>query len=78
MDSFALGLEIADRIIQDGKVDNFIKQRYSSFDSGSGKDYEDGKLDLVALSKLGEKAVCKKTSGKQEYLKNLINSYMFK
>ncbi len=78
MDSFALGLEIADRIIQDGKVDNFVKQRYSSFDSGSGKDYEDGKLDLVALSKLGEKAVCKKTSGKQEYLKNLINSYMFK
>lgn len=77
MDSFALGLEIADKIIKDGKIDNFVKERYSSFDSGKGKDFEDGKLDLTSLAKLGESAKCKKTSGKQEYLKNLFNSYMF-
>ncbi len=77
MDSFALGLEIADKIIKEGKFDNFVKERYSSFDSGKGKEFEEGKLDLVSLAQLGETAECKKTSGKQEYLKNLFNSYMF-
>jgi xylose isomerase len=77
MDSFALGLEIADKIIKDGKFDSFVKERYSSFDSGKGKEFEEGKLDLVSLAQLGETAECKKTSGKQEYLKNLLNSYMF-
>ncbi len=78
MDSFALGLEIADKISKDGKIDDFIKTRYSTFDSGNGKAFEDGKFDLSELAKLGEKVKCKKISGKQEYLKNLINSYMFK
>jgi xylose isomerase len=77
MDSFALGLEIADKIIKDGKFDSFVKERYSSFDSGKGKEFEEGKLDLVSLAQLGETAECQKTSGKQEYLKNLLNSYMF-
>lgn len=77
MDSFALGLEIADKIIKDGKIDKFVNNRYSSFDNGNGKAFEEGKLDLLSLAKLGEKAECKKTSGKQEYLKNLVNSYMF-
>ncbi len=77
MDSFALGLELADKIIKDGKIDEFVKQRYSSFDLGKGQDFEKGLLDLNQLAKLGETAVCKKTSGKQEYLKNLFNSYLF-
>ena len=31
MDAFALGLELADRIISDGKLDGLLKKRYASF-----------------------------------------------
>ena len=77
MDSFALGLEIADKMISDGKFDSFIKNRYSSFDSGMGKKFENGELDLSALAEYGKTAKPVLTSGKQEYLNNLLNSYMF-
>ena len=77
MDSFALGLELADKIAKDGKIDEFVKNRYSSFDSGNGKAFEDGEFKLEDLAKMGKTAECKKISGKQEYLKNLFNSYLF-
>ncbi len=77
MDSFALGLELADKIAKDGKIDEFVKNRYASYDFGNGKAFEEGKLTLEDLAKMGETAECKKISGKQEYLKNLLNSYLF-
>ncbi|MGE4584352.1 MAG: xylose isomerase [Sphaerochaeta sp.] len=77
MDSFALGLEIAQRIIDDGILDGFVKERYSSFDQGEGKLFEDGKLTLAQLSEIGRSVQIKKHSGKQEYLNNLLNSYLF-
>lgn len=77
MDTFALGLEVANKIIEDGKFDSFVANRYSSFDSGDGKKFEDGKFDLESLAKLGTKE-CKLVSGKQEYLESLLNLYMFK
>ncbi len=76
MDSFALGLEIADKIIRDGKMDQFVSDRYSSFDSGNGKMFEEGKMDLESLAKLGNKDL-KLVSGRQEYLEALLNRYMF-
>ncbi len=78
MDAFALGLETADRIIQDGKLDDFKAKRYASFDSGDGKAFEKGKLTLEALADIGRKATMKKISGKQEMLNNLINQYLFR
>lgn len=77
MDTFALGLEVANRIIEDGKFDNFVANRYSSFDCGNGKLFEDGKMDLESLARLGTKEI-KPQSGKQEYLESLMNLYMFK
>ncbi|MCK9191503.1 MAG: xylose isomerase [Sphaerochaetaceae bacterium] len=77
MDSFALGLEIANRIIEDGKFDSFIADRYSSFDSGNGQLFEAGKMDLETLAALGNKDI-KLVSGKQEYLESLFNMYMFR
>jgi len=54
-----------------------VSDRYASFDSGKGKDFEDGKLTLEDLRAYaaanGEPAV---SSGKQEYLENLINRYI--
>jgi xylose isomerase len=77
MDSFALGLEIANKIIEEGKFDSFVANRYASFDSGNGQKFEKGQLDLSSLANLGRTAQIVQQSGKQEYLNNLLNSYLF-
>ena len=74
MDAFAKGLEVAHALLNDSPWEAWRKERYASFDSGAGKDFEEGKLtlqDLVALAaKNGEP---KQTSGKQERFENLLN-----
>ncbi len=77
MDSFALGLEIAQKIIDDGVLAGFVKDRYSSFDQGDGKRFEQGEMDFAHLAALGRTVQVEKRSGKQEYLQNLLNSYLF-
>jgi xylose isomerase len=78
MDAFAKALLIAQKII-DGKVlDNFISERYSSYDSGVGAQIMNGESDFESLEKwVIEKGEPKLKSGRQEYLENVINSYMF-
>lgn len=76
-DTFALGLELADRIISDGKIDALVSKRYSSFDSGAGADFEKGELTLEQLAGIGKTAPQVKTSGKQEYIQSLVNQYFF-
>jgi xylose isomerase len=78
MDTFARGLKIAAAIRKDGRLNDFVKQRYSSWDSGIGAKIEKGNVsfkDLEAYAlKLGE--VTTNTSGRQEYLENLINEFI--
>ena len=79
MDAFAAGLEIAQRIIDDGKLPAFVKKRYASFNSGDGAKFEKGELDFAQLAKTGTEAGYGKaglSSGKQEYLENLLNGYL--
>jgi xylose isomerase len=78
MDTYALAFKIARKIISDGQLGGFVADRYSSFDEGFGKDIEKGKvgfreLEKLVLGKLGEP---KLTSGRQEYLENLVNKYI--
>jgi xylose isomerase len=77
MDCFARALLAAQAILDDGEYNRIRKSRYSSFDSGNGKQFEQGKLKLDALRTLalknGEPA---KISGRQEYLENLINKFI--
>ncbi len=77
MDAFALGLETADKILQDGKLDAFKANRYASFDAGEGKKFEQGKMSMETLADLGRRADPKDISGKQEMLNNLVNQYLF-
>ncbi len=79
MDAFALGLRLADKLIRDGRIDNFVAERYSSYSSGIGKKIVDGtatmaELETYALS-LGD--VSTNTSGRQEYLEHVMNEVMF-
>lgn len=80
MDAFALGLKIADKIISDGRIDEFVKNRYASFGEGIGKDVVDGKATLESLSDyaLSLNVVEEKSSGRQEYLEAIINDLMFR
>jgi len=77
MDSFARGLKIAAAIREDGRLDNFVKERYSSFDGDLGKKIESGQcsfeeIEQIALSN-GEPSIA---SGRQEMLENLINEFL--
>ena len=78
MDAFARGLKIAAAIRQDGRLAEFVKQRYASWDSGIGAQIEKGKANLSDLanyiSKKGEATA--NQSGRQEFLENLINEFI--
>ena len=78
MDAYALAFKLARRILADGKFTRFLKDRYASYDTGFGRDIEKRRmgfrdLNKLVLNKLGEP---KPRSGKQEYLENLLNSYL--
>jgi xylose isomerase len=78
MDAFARGLKIAAAIRKDGRLAEFVRQRYSSWDSGIGAKIEKGKTNLQELEaymlKKGEASP--NTSGRQEFLENLINEFI--
>jgi len=77
IDAFARGLKIAAAIRADGRLSDFVKQRYSSWDHGIGADIESGKADFASLESYmlekGEAAA--NSSGRQEMLENLINQF---
>ena len=77
MDAFARALITADNILNKSDYKKLRKERYASFDSGKGKEFEEGKLSLEDLRNLaaanGEPQV---RSGKQEYFENIINRFI--
>lgn len=76
-DTFARALLIADKIITSSPYEKLRKERYSSFDSGKGKDFESGKLNLEDLYELAqENGELKLKSGKQELFENILNQYI--
>lgn len=80
MDTFALGLIKAAEIIEDGRIDGFIKERYASFESGIGKKIVDGETTLCELAEIAENMGAPELplSGRQEYLQSIVNEIMFK
>lgn len=77
MDAFARGLKIAHAILEDGRLNEFVRDRYSSFDSGIGKDIEAGNVSLQQLAEYAESIADPQIpSGRQERLENLINDYL--
>ena len=76
-DTFARALITADAIISNSQYDALRAKRYSSFDSGKGKDFENGKLELSDLYKIAqENGELELQSGKQELFENIINQYI--
>tara|TARA_B110000971_G_scaffold38262_1_gene37011 strand:- start:5593 stop:6918 length:1326 start_codon:yes stop_codon:yes gene_type:complete len=76
-DTFARALLTADKIMRSSSYNSLREQRYRSFDSGKGKDFEAGKLDLNDLYKIAmENGELTLQSGKQELFENIINQYI--
>jgi xylose isomerase len=76
-DTFARALLTADKIITSSAYEKLREARYSSFDSGKGKDFENGKLNLQDLYKIAqENGELQLKSGKQELFENIINQYI--
>jgi len=77
MDTFARALTVADRILRESPYLKLKNERYSSFNSGKGAEFEKGKLSLTDLADIAAKAgEPEKISGKQEMMEQLINNYI--
>ena len=76
MDAMARALENAAEILENSELPKMLKERYASFDSGKGKEFEEGKLsleDLVAYAK--EHGEPTQISGKQELYETIVALY---
>ncbi len=77
MDTFARGLKVAAKLIEDRVFENFKEQRYASYREGIGKDIVDGKVGFAELEAYAlEHGVTKNTSGRQEMLEMILNQYI--
>ncbi len=80
MDTFALGLMNAAKIIEDGRIDEFVTNKYSSFrntEIGSKILSGDATLEELAAYAADKKNVETPISGKQERLEGIINNILF-
>jgi xylose isomerase len=76
MDMIARAFIIAGEILEKSDYGKMRRERYASFDSGKGKDFEEGKLTLEALRQLAlESGEPKQLSGKQELYERILASY---
>ena len=77
MDVMARALESAAAILNESPYGKMFKERYASFDSGKGKEFDEGKMtleDLVAYAKANGEP--KQLSGKQELYEAIVNMYI--
>lgn len=78
MDSFALGLRMAEKLIRDGRLEGFVKARYTSYQLGIGRKIVDGTTnfdELYAYALTHESIQVE--SGRQEYLESILNEVLF-
>lgn len=78
MDSFAKGLKVAGKLIEDKFFDKLIEERYASFKTGIGADIVSGKANfktLEAYALQNSKIVNK--SNHLELIKARLNEYIF-
>lgn len=77
MDTFARALLVANEILEKSDYKKLRKDRYASFDSGDGAQFEQGKLNFEQLREIAVKnGEPKQISGRQEMVENLINQFI--
>jgi xylose isomerase len=78
IDTLARGLLVADRMLEDGKLDQMLEERYAGWNEPFGKQILEGKFSLADLSEqvLSKGIDPKPRSGRQELLENIVNRYL--
>jgi xylose isomerase len=77
MDAFARSLMIASDVLEKSEYKKLRKERYASYDSGKGADFEQGRLQLEDLRTYAlETGEPEQISGKQELFENMINQFI--
>lgn len=77
MDSFAIGLKVAHQLLQDGVLEDFVDERYSSYQEGIGKKIAEGTTDFKELEQYAlNVAEIENQSGRVEKLRMVINQYL--
>ncbi|MDO3412771.1 xylose isomerase [Saccharibacillus sp. CPCC 101409] len=79
MDTYAKGLKVAAKLIEDRAFDKVIEERYSSFSEGIGADIIAGKTTLSSLAEyaLNNENPRPNKSGRQELLQSVLNQYIY-
>ena len=79
MDTFAVGLRVAQKLIDDNVLDGVVDNRYMSYTEGIRLEIVEGKTDFHKLEQhalsLGE---IENRSGRLEKIKSTINQYLLK
>jgi xylose isomerase len=77
MDAFARGLEIAHAMLEDGRLDLFVKERYAGWDGEFGRFVMDGRVSFPECEDyVGKNCEPTRQSGRQEMLENLVNEFI--
>jgi xylose isomerase len=77
MDAFARGLKIAAALRADGRMADFVKARYATWDSDLGRKIEQGRSSLEELAGIAlSQPAPVLSSGRQEYLENIVNEFL--
>ncbi len=77
IDTFARALVTADAILEKSDYKKIRSNRYASFDTGKGKEFEQGKLSLEDLKAYAiDKGEPGAVSGQQELLENIVNRFI--
>ncbi len=78
MDAFALGLKAAARIRADGRVQEFVRERYASWDAPLGRKIRAGELTLAQCAQeAANSGTVVAASGRQELLESIVNELLF-
>jgi xylose isomerase len=78
MDTFAIGLKIAAKLLEDGVYESYIQARYQSYQRGIGKDIVDRSVGFKELEQyvFNKPVMDPNPSGQQEYLEAILNQYI--
>lgn len=78
MDTFAKGLIVADKLLKDGTIDDFVSKKYEGYTKGIGKNIVDGTVDFEKLTEhalVNDKIT--NVSGRQEWLESVVNDAIY-
>ncbi len=80
MDTFAKGLKVAAKLLEDGVLEEFKQEKYRGFKGELGQQILNDELSMSELAKYivdCDGQIAENKSGRQEYLEAVVNQYIY-